>query len=182
MGVELEFVNQESPEQGDTYRLTFEGKIQPIFERLFLQGLFNQIEPNVFEAPVRRIKSFFGDDLDFARLFLQLTEQYQQEDCRLELVSSISKADYERLANFWLHYGIFAITQPNFSIPCRLVPYFSLKNHCSPQQSELNSQAQIQTYLKEKNIPTATRNICLSIIPDEAHSTCNREVEVSMLI
>ncbi|NJO94576.1 MAG: hypothetical protein HC820_10080 [Hydrococcus sp. RM1_1_31] len=159
MGIELEFVTKVSGRSSDTYRLTFEGEIQPSFKWLLLENLFVPVEPNIFEAPISRIQAKFGSKLDFIDLFVRLAEQFQQQDYKLELVSSISKADRDRLANKWLHYGIFAVTLPNQSFPSYLVPYFSLENYCSAQQSEPDNQVRVESYLKTMNIPSAHWNI-----------------------
>ncbi|NJP21861.1 MAG: hypothetical protein HC763_25870 [Hydrococcus sp. CRU_1_1] len=165
MGIELEFVTKSPNERRDTYRLTFEGEIKPSFKWLFLENLFVPVEANIFEAPVSRIKSKFGDELSFIDSFVWLAKKFQQTDYKLELVSSISKADYERLANKWLHHGIFAVTLPNQSFPSYLVPYFSLENHCSSHQSELDNQARVESYLKTMNISSARWNISFLFVP-----------------
>jgi hypothetical protein len=152
MDIKLEFAPNSTSSQPDTYRLTFEGKIQPIFQKLFLQGFFKQVQPNIFEAPVSRIKSLYNDELDFVGFCIQLAEDCRQQDYKLELVSSISKTDYERLSNLWVYYGIFAVTEPGYLIPSDLVPFFSLRNYNSPQQSKPDNQRLVLNYMTENNL------------------------------
>lgn len=102
MNFDVEFVTRSSTELSDIYRITFEGEIQPAIRNFLSTDLWKQVQPNIFEAPISEVQQFLTklssdlseiDKSTFPIFFAMFANKAKQEVFRLEVVSSVSKAD-----------------------------------------------------------------------------------------